>query len=378
MTNFCLGRDFSNASTSATALLGEQVVERDRGEFVAELEHLAIEEAIVITASYAGGIKVVNNVTYEYTPAQVSESKIVLVCNPTHDDLAIDGSDQNCDEVDGLNVDGDRFASVEAGGLDCDDSNPLTFPGAVDFYGDGIDQDRSGADGLDLDGDGFAAASVGGPDCDDSNPLFNPSALDDVGDDIDQNRDGIDGIDADQDGYASIESLAHCDDLEVMTHIGSGDSVGDGVDNNCDGVDGVDADQDGQASTLSGGTDCDDSVATTALGAADGIGGFVDSNCDGVDGADADQDGYASTLSGGTDCDDSVATTYPGKVTVAALAKVVDNNQTVWMVSMLTETVKQAIKAVALTVMTPTRQSTPEPSIASAMPLIQTAMVLMV
>ena len=130
---------------SDNTFLGEQTVELDGHEFVAELEHL-VEEAIVITASYAGGTKVVKNVTHEYTPAQVSK-EIVLVCNPTHDDLAIDGSDQNCDEVDGLNVDGDRFASVEVGGLDCDDSNPLIFPGAVDFYGDGIDQDCSGADG---------------------------------------------------------------------------------------------------------------------------------------------------------------------------------------------------------------------------------------
>ena len=69
----------------------------------------------------------------------------------------------------------------------------------------------------------------------------------------------------------------------------------------CDGVDGADVDQDGYASTLSGGTDCDDSVATTYPGAADSAGDVVDnSNCDGVDGVDADRDGQASNQSGGT------------------------------------------------------------------------------
>jgi len=260
-----------------------------------------------------------------YYSASTSATAVSFGCDESYPDESIDGLDQDCDLIDGLNEDGDGFASVEVGGTDCDDSDASIHPGAEDLYGDGVDQDCSGADGVDLDGDGFAASSVGGPDCDDTNPLFNPGALDEVGDDIDQNCDGLDGVDSDQDGYASIESFgSDCDDLEAMTNIGSADTVGDLVDNNCDGIDGIDADQDGHASTQSGGTDCDDSAATTYLGAADSIGDSVDSNCDGVDGADADRDGYASTLSGGTDCDDSVATTYLGAAD--SVGDAVDNN----------------------------------------------------
>ncbi|MEC8051269.1 MAG: hypothetical protein VX210_10795, partial [Myxococcota bacterium] len=111
MKNFCPGVvTFQMHRLSDNTFLGEQEVELDGREFVGELEHL-VEEAIVIKASYARGTKVVNNETHKYTPPQVSK-EVVLVCNPTHDDLSIDGSDQNCDVVDGLNVDGDRFASV--------------------------------------------------------------------------------------------------------------------------------------------------------------------------------------------------------------------------------------------------------------------------
>ena len=284
----------------------------------------SVEASYAARSVYVEGGANPGNMIYYYS-ASTSATAVSFGCDESYPDENIDGIDQNCDLVDGLNEDGDGFASVEVGGTDCDDNDASTYPGAEDLYGDGLDQDCSGADGIDLDGDGFAASSVGGPDCDDTNPLFNPGALDEVGDDIDQNCDGLDGVDADQDGYASIESLgSDCNDLEAMTHIGSADNVGDLVDNNCDGVDGVDADQDGQASTQSGGTDCDDSVATTYVGAADSVGDAVDNNCDGIDGVDADQDGQASTQSGGTDCDDSVATTYVGAAD--SVGDAVDNN----------------------------------------------------
>jgi len=43
-------------------------------------------------------------------------------------------------------ADGDGYADGECGGTDCDDSDPLIHPGAIDNCGDGIDQNCSGAD----------------------------------------------------------------------------------------------------------------------------------------------------------------------------------------------------------------------------------------
>ena len=37
----------------------------------------------------------------------------------------IDGIDQNCDGVDGMDMDGDGYASQVSGGDDCDDSNSI-------------------------------------------------------------------------------------------------------------------------------------------------------------------------------------------------------------------------------------------------------------
>ena len=53
--------------------------------------------------------------------------------------------------------------------LDCDDSDPDTFPGAPDTWYDGVDADCSGSD-FDQDGDGVDAEAGGGADCDDLDP----------------------------------------------------------------------------------------------------------------------------------------------------------------------------------------------------------------
>lgn len=54
--------------------------------------------------------------------------------------------DSNCDGVDGEDHDNDGFASVETGGLDCDDSNIKISPNADDPPGDGIDANCDGTD----------------------------------------------------------------------------------------------------------------------------------------------------------------------------------------------------------------------------------------
>jgi len=68
------------------------------------------------------------------------------VINPAASDLVGDEIDQNCDGVDGTDLDGDKYASTVSGGDDCDDSEPGINPGATDFGWDEVDQDCSGAD----------------------------------------------------------------------------------------------------------------------------------------------------------------------------------------------------------------------------------------
>ena len=63
---------------------------------------------------------------------------------------------------------------------DCSPTDPLICPGASDSFGDGIDQDCDGSDGVDLDGDGYASLLSGGNDCVDNDPAVHPA--DDDGD----------------------------------------------------------------------------------------------------------------------------------------------------------------------------------------------------
>ncbi len=89
-------------------------------------------------------------------------------------------------------MDGDGYSSTQ----DCDDSDPGIHPDAEDLDTDGIDQNCDNIDGLDADGDGYADAQVGGDDCDDSDPLVHPAQPESC-DTVDQNcndtlNDGVD------------------------------------------------------------------------------------------------------------------------------------------------------------------------------------------
>lgn len=57
---------------------------------------------------------------------------------------------------------------------------------------DGIDQDGDGEDLIDIDGDGFASLLAGGRDCDDKNAQVHPRRFDIPNDGVDANCDGDD------------------------------------------------------------------------------------------------------------------------------------------------------------------------------------------
>ncbi len=86
--------------------------------------------------------------------------------------------------------DGDGFLSVEAGGDDCDDSDPRVYPGATDRPYDGLDADCAGDDDYDSDSDGYKSLTYGGEDCDDDDLDIHPAALEVCGDGLDNDCDG--------------------------------------------------------------------------------------------------------------------------------------------------------------------------------------------
>ena len=198
---------------------------------------------------------------------------VLTGCPGDDDDSARD------DDTEGpVDADGDGYTDI----TDCDDMDPLTFPGATEQC-DGLDNDCDyvvPTDEIDGDGDGMSGCAG---DCDDT--------------DVALNRDDLDG-----DGFDTCDG--DCDDGDPDVNPDQDETTCDGVDNDCDPTTEDAPDVDGDGNTVC--DDCDDTDPALNFNDLDGDGySTCDDDCDddhpGLEPADADGDGF-STCDG--DCVD--------------------------------------------------------------------------
>lgn len=97
----------------------------------------------------------------------------------------LDAFDPFDDDGDGyLDLDwADYLEPLGAAADDCEDAFKNAFPGGTEVWYDTVDEDCSGGSDFDQDGDGFDAriGSHNGPDCDDLDPLAYPGGPEDDG-----------------------------------------------------------------------------------------------------------------------------------------------------------------------------------------------------
>ncbi len=161
--------------------------------------------------------------------------------DPTDQDLDGDPACSDCDDTDpvhnNLDQDGDLQTSCDG---DCNDFNAAINEGATDLVGDGTDNNCDGVDGTDDDGDGFASVLSGGTDCDDGDGALTPGDADGDGQsscdgDCDDTDATLTTTDDDGDGFTSCDE--DCDDLDPAIYPHATEIPYDAVDQNCDGID---------------------------------------------------------------------------------------------------------------------------------------------
>lgn len=221
--------------------------------------------------------------------------------------------------------DGDGYVGIEGGGLDCDDTDPNVYPGALETWYDGIDSDCDGLSDFDADGDGFDATEYAGDDCDDTDATRSPGAEEVWYDGIDSDCNESSDFDADGDGFDSIDHMGDdCNDEDADVSPSGTEVWYDGVDSNCDGLSDFDADGDGFDAVAHAGDDCDDAEPLTRPGVAETLDG-IDNDCDGLideetGAVDDDGDGFNEAEG---DCDDANPAISPA---AAELCDAVDND----------------------------------------------------
>ena len=224
-----------------------------------------------------------------------------------------DGRDNNCDgavDEDGASgttafyVDADRdgwgvvgsprFACSAPFGYasrsgDCDDSDNLIRPGAVETWYDGVDQNCDGESDFDADSDGLDSLAWSGLDCDDDDAEVGAAStwwpdpdLDGYGD---RSEDPV--IDCGSSVPLDyVDNGGDCDESDPDVHAEATEIGADGVDQDCDGADRLDLDRDGWVDALYGGRDCDDADPSVHPYAWERPTDGIDNDCDGL--ADTD------------------------------------------------------------------------------------------
>jgi len=236
--------------------------------------------------------------------------------SPAAPEELCDGFDTDCNGLlpsDEEDLDGDGYLGCE----DCDDGNPQANPGRITESCDGFDTDCDGlvdGDDPDTDSDGDGYSACGAIDCDDTEPLMfpgNPELCDGLDNDCDPATD--ENNDNDGDGTSACEG--DCNDLDLNVYVGATELC-DLQDNDCDGNlgDGAngtpdESDNDLDLIPVCAG-DCDDQDPLNFPGNTEVCDG-QDNNCDlevdeGQD--DLDNDGVVFCL----DCDDTNQAVFPG------------------------------------------------------------------